>query len=139
MNQWKFVLVGVYLLLMSVWDIRKKEIPMIPGILCGIAVTGLQLVERNSLTSWLPGVAVALFLLAVGKLSRGGVGDGDALVYLVTGLCLGLADNLAVLVISLFLASLTALVLLVFCHVGKKYEMAFIPFTTVAFGLVVLL
>ena len=80
-----------------------------------------------------------MFMYAVSRISRGQVGTGDALVYFVTGLALGFMRNVELLMISLFLASVVALLLVVVRRVGKHYALRFIPFTAVEFGVVVCL
>jgi len=80
---------------------------------------------------------VALYI--VSKLSRGSIGEGDALVYMVTGVSVGFFRNFELLVLSLFFASMTGLFLLVTRKVGRKYAMPFIPFTAVAYGVVMML
>lgn len=132
-------IVGIYLVIMAVTDRRTKKIPVIPGIVCMALVALAQVVDGREWKSWIPGLLVGIFMYAVSRLSRGQVGTGDALVYFVTGLALGFMRNVELLMISLFLASIVALVLVVVRRVGKHYTLPFIPFTAVAFGVVVCL
>lgn len=129
--------VGIYLTIMSIWDLRRREIPMLPGLISVLLVCVGQICTGTSWKSWVMGALIGVIIYMVGRLSRGGVGTGDALVYVITGLCLGLARNLDILALSLFMAAMVGVTLLIFGKVGKKYAMPFIPFTAIAYGLVV--
>lgn len=139
MERWILLVAGIYMVSMAVIDIRKKEIPVVPGIVCAIIIIGIQLLGGNKWTNWLPGVTVGIVLWIVSKASHGAIGEGDAIAYAISGLALGFWGNLEVLVISLVLASLVGVCLMIFCRVGRKHSMAFIPFTAVAYGMVVCL
>ena len=131
--------IGLYLLIMSIIDFRKKEIPLLPGVICLTVVSAAMLVFGTGLLSLVMGVFIGVFLFGISRLSRGGVGEADALVYAVTGAGLGFYGNLELLLISLVLAAVVGLFLLVVKKVGRKYRMPFVPFTFVAYGMVVFL
>ena len=133
------ILVGVYLLIMGIIDFRKKEIPILPGVICLSLVTVTRLVSGEGILSVGMGVFVGLLLYGVSRISRGAVGEADALVYAVTGALLGGYGNLELLLISLILAALFGGLLLVIKRVGRKYRMPFVPFTFVAYGMVMCL
>ena len=81
---------------------------------------------------------VGVVLFAVSKVSRGAIGEGDALVYTLTGALLGITGNMELLLISLLLCSLVSLGLIVFRRVGRQYKIAFVPFIAIAYGVVVI-
>jgi leader peptidase (prepilin peptidase)/N-methyltransferase len=132
-------IVAIYIIWMAVTDLLHKEIPVVPGIVCILVVSLVQILSGNAWTGWLPGSLIGVFLFLLNRITRGKIGKGDALVYVVTGAALGFAGNLELLMFSLLLASVGALVLIVFRRVGRNYAMPFIPFTAAAFGMVVLL
>lgn len=133
------VLTGIYLVIMAVIDRRTKKIPVIPGVVCMGMVSLLQIVDGKEPGAWVPGIFVGIMLYMVSRISRGKIGSGDALVYVVTGLVLGFARNLELLLFSLLMASFVALLLVVVRRVGRNYAIPFVPFTAVAFGMVVCL
>ncbi|MCH5251555.1 MAG: hypothetical protein J1F22_01160 [Lachnospiraceae bacterium] len=139
MNQMLILLAGIYLAVMAVLDRKYKKIPVIPGVVCLVFVILGQFVAGQSVLHWLPGVFIGAFLYAVSRTSGGSIGEGDAIVYLVTGATLGFYRNLELLMLSLMLAAMMSLVLLVIKKVGRRYALPFIPFTAVAYGMVVLL
>lgn len=85
------------------------------------------------------GAGVGILLLLLAKVTGGSIGSGDALVYIVTGTGLGFVKILDVLFLSLLMSAVVAGALFIFRHVGKKYAIPFVPFTAIAYGLVVLL
>ncbi len=139
MEKWFLTLVALYLAVMAVWDIRRKEIPVLPGIAVLFVLLGFQIFVNHAWFHGLSGLLVGGFLWMAGRLSRGGVGEGDALVYLVLGAALGFFQAMEVLAVSLMLSSVLSGFLLVFRHVGRKYAIPFIPFTVAAYGLVMLM
>lgn len=133
------VITSGYLVTMAVIDRRKKEIPILPGILCLIFLVFAQVIKGGDWKHWLPGILVGIILYVISKLSKGSIGEGDAFVYMVTGISMGFVRNLELLIISLFLASFVGSILLITKRVGRKYAIPFVPFTTVAYGMVMML
>ena len=131
-----YCVVSVYLILMSIIDIRKKEIPLIPGaVLLGIIITVL-LICRADPVSFIGGMGIGALLYLISRLSRGSVGEADALVYLITGCTLGFWKNSELLLISLVLCSIVGGSLLVLKKVTGKTKLAFIPFTATGYIIV---
>lgn len=93
---------------------------------CGV-VTWL-LLREISLLSVLAGMAVGAALLGLSFLSRGAVGSGDALLFMVTGMFLGFLPNVLLLLLSSLFAGLTSLVLIAVKKNCKKKQIAFVPF-----------
>jgi len=129
----------IYLVVMAIIDRRRKEIPVIPGFVILFFLIIAQLIKGTKWSFIFFGILVGVALYIVSKLSRGSIGEGDALVYMVTGVSVGFFRNFELLVLSLFFASMTGLFLLVTRKVGRKYAMPFIPFTAVAYGVVMML
>ena len=111
MNVFIFLITGIYLSVMAVIDHRLQKIPVLPGV----------------------------FLYLMSKATRGAIGEGDALVYLMTGVTLGFFGNIELLTLSLFFSAIVSVFLLVFRKVGKKKRIPFVPFTAIAYGVVMVL
>lgn len=133
------ILTAIYLAVMAVIDRRTKTIPVLPGIIGTIAIAIAQMMDHVSGWQWIPGVLVGVFLYFISRATKGAVGEGDALVYTLTGVALGFFRNLELFILSLFLSSLVAGFLLVFRRVGKDCKIPFVPFTAVAYGVVMFL
>lgn len=136
------VILGIYLLLMAVYDIRKREIQMgislltlavlavcqICWILCGEEVWYLAF----------SGVTVGLFLTGLSKITRGQIGTGDGIVFIVSGTVLGFFENSILLFLSLIFAAVTGVCLILFRRVGRKDTMPFVPFIFAGYGVMCL-
>ena len=132
------VIPAVYLIAMSVADIRKKEIPVVPGIVCFGVLAILQTAAGDGWRPCLAGVAIAVLLWGVSKVTRGALGEGDALVYAVTGAALGFWGNLELLAASLCLSAAAGIVLLIIRRASLKTRIPFVPFAAVGYGMVML-
>lgn len=133
------IMVAIYLVIMAVVDGRKKEIPILPGIICLVCVVIGEMVNHAPWWECLPGMMVGLGLYVISKVTHGAIGEGDALVYTLTGALFGLMKNMELLIYSLFLCSFVSIVLLLARRINRKDKLAFIPFTAIAYGLVVIL
>ncbi len=130
---------GAYLLVMAVLDIKSRRIPLLPGVILLVVITGLCIPFAADIVSRLLGVAVGAFLYIVSKVSRGEVGEADAFVYAVTGMTIGIYHNVEVLLVSLFFAAIVSAFLLVIKRVDRKYKLPFIPFTFAGYVVVMVL
>ncbi|MBQ6538283.1 MAG: prepilin peptidase [Eubacterium sp.] len=130
---------GAYLLVMAVLDIKSRRIPLQPGMILLVVITGLSIPFAADIVSRLLGVAVGAFLYIVSKISRGEVGEADAFVYAVTGMTIGIYHNVEVLLVSLFFAAIVSAFLLVIKRVDRKYKLPFIPFTFAGYVVVMVL
>lgn len=134
-----WIISGIYITVMAVADIRKKEIAVLPGAVCALGIVILQLIRQNGWKLWVPGAGIGLMLWIISRLSHGAVGEGDALVYAVMGLAVGFTANLEILMVSLFLAAVVGIGMMIGKKAGKKDTMPFIPFTAAAYILVLCL
>ena len=134
---WKTVCLLCYFMVLSVYDIRTRKIPMSWLIIGGVAAL-VNLIYLGCcrpplefwselLKSWAPG----LLMLLAGWLG-GRVGCGDGCVLLVAGSILGSEKITAVFLGGLLIAAMTAGVLLAFRKVKKNDKLPFIPFLTVS-------
>lgn len=115
-------------------DWRKRKIPLLWNILCGIGMLFYQFVfAGQSIGSLLSSVLVGAILLAAAKICDQCIGYGDGIVFLVIGMWLGFWDTLVLLFGSLVLSSMKALFLILIKKKEKTYKIPFIPFVTAAY------
>lgn len=134
-----YIILLLYLLVMSVSDIKTLTIPLWPGVVCFGVIATIMLVTGTT-PVWIgAGALVGGLLFAISKASRGGIGEADSLVYAVTGVALGFYKNIEILFLSLTMAAVVGAFLLIVKKVGKKHRLPFVPFTFVACGMVMLL
>ena len=129
--------IGILLILIisSIEDIRKKEIPLWEIVACGIIsgvclimeLTGGEIEPGMIALSLVPGGVTLLLALA----TRQGVGFGDGLIILSMGPTLGAWGIIAAVMIALFTSGLFSGILLIFRRAGKKTRIPFVPFLTI--------
>ena len=85
------------------------------------------------------GSALAGLILLFSVLSKGKIGQGDGIVFMLTGLYLGVEKNLALMLLSFVLAGCWAFLLIIFLHRDKKEKIPFIPFLFLAYLLILVL
>ncbi len=128
----------IYLIVMAIWDLVTGHISM--RISFGTSVVLLVFrvvsVQRNEV-SWImafSGVIVGIGLILLAKLSRGGIGAGDGVVFVVTGLVLEMWENVILLFMSLWIVGILGAILLVIRRVRRKTLIPFVPFILLGYG-----
>ena len=138
------VLLAVYLLCLSVWDIRRGELPLL--VLAVGGGTGLLLRLWDALTgsglpalcgTYLPGAAVGLSLLAAARLTQEEIGYGDGICFCTLALWLPWGDLFTLLMAALALCGIPGLVISLI-RKQRKIALPFLPFVTAAYLLMCL-
>lgn len=137
-----YIILFIYLFLMSVYDIRKKEIHteisvvtivvLAAGQICRIAC-GEQI--------WylaFTGVIEGGLLIGLSKITHGQVGIGDGIVFITSGVMFGFFENGILLFLSLVFAAVAGGFLLLLRRVGRKDMIPFVPFIFVGYGVMCL-
>ena len=121
--------IGVFLMLSisSIFDIRKKSIPIqilvAAGIWAVICLT-LSVTENGAevLAGSLPGLLPGAVLLMLGFLTQQKVGYGDGILLIIMGLMEGVRMVLLTFCIGLFLQSILAVILVLFKKADKQTQ-----------------
>ena len=120
---------GVCILLLcnSIRDIRKKEILLIPTAAAGAAgLFAAFVLQEPVLTGILPSLLPGILLLFLSRFTGEKIGYGDGILTLTLGIWRGLSGTLLILAGAFWLASGTAIFLLIRRSVRK--ELPFVPF-----------
>lgn len=130
----------VYFLAASVYDVKNREIPLFVSAVaaCLLFVIRLYLVCRGEMplqTAFL-GVGIGIVLLIVSALTKGEIGSGDGIMFIVSGLVSGFYENGVLLFVSLVFTAAAGSVLVVVKRVGRKYELPFAPFVFAGYGVI---
>lgn len=96
----------------------------------GLMGIGMILVTGRPFEELLPALFPALLLFGVNRVTEGGVGEGDAWFFLVTGLFLNVWEVVALLISGLFFCSIFCLSMAVSMGVQRsRYRrVPFLPF-----------
>ena len=86
-----------FLIIVSWQDMKNRSVALWTYGLFGSCAWFLNLcrTEQSDWKALACGIGLCLFLLAVSKITEGAVGEGDAYFFIVTGLFLGAAKNIA--------------------------------------------
>ncbi len=125
----KIIVLGEFLFLEGIRDLRKREISMITVIIVGILGGILQFnYIKDSGLEIVGGVLIGVVLLILAKVTGEKIGYGDGWVLAVSGLYLGFRGNMYLLLLSLFGASIVSISLLLFKKATRKTELPFVSF-----------
>ena len=139
---------GGLLIMNTVWDLRKKEILLLPtllilagGVICRIlegTAEEIQLLSGQVSSGaggwqWIPAVLPGVFLLLLSLASKGKVGFGDGLVVCAAGLWCGPESILLALFFALLLVPAAAGMQRL--RKRKVRELPFVPFLLAGFVL----
>lgn len=124
----------------SLEDIKSKQITLM--VTLGSALAGLVchlIYQSHSIYSMLGGMVFGGLILLFSVLSKGKIGQGDGIIFMLTGLYLGVEKNIALMLLSFVLAGCWAFMAILFWHRDKKEKIPFIPFLFVAYLLILVL
>lgn len=129
---------GFYLLVVSIFDIKEKAIPVlflvVGGILAGVGAVYSVIVGEVSWYLPLLGMMPGAALLVIARITEK-MGYGDGIVLLMIGGLIGYRGSLLVLCMGSFFASIFCVVLLAVRKVKKHSRIPYVPFLTGAYWL----
>lgn len=150
----KIIIIVLYLIILSIYDIRTQKIPVKWLAVGSVAVVGTIVREisdvlevagswqelwpalwqefgQELLTGWLPGLAILGACVVTGR-----VGSADGWVLLIVGSMLSSGQMMAAFGCSMILIAIMAGVLLLLKRAGKNDRLPYLPFLTAAVVLV---
>ena len=144
--------VGILLLWNSIRDMKRKtlynrELLLGAGVVlllltadCMCSGTVADLLFSAEELPWkrLLGMVPGIVVLLLSVVLRGGIGKGDGYLLCISGMALGVQENTALLFYGLFLAGITAAVLMIFKRVKRDTKLPFVPFLFAGFLLTVI-
>ncbi len=129
---------GGYLCVVSVWDIRKREIPLWLIAVGGLLAAGLGFFsEKHSIMLMIAGALVGMVFVGISKVTEEAFGYGDSLMIVVAGVYLGFWNVLGLLVWAHVLAALFAGYILIRKGIYKGVSFPFVPFLLAAYTVIV--
>ncbi len=133
------ILTAVFLTVCSYTDIKKKLVSVKVIVLFFLIGALICLNSGNSALAVIMRLLPGVFFVILSKVSGGKIGEGDGMVLLVTGLYLGLIENVWLLCLALFLSAVFSVAVLILKKSGKNESFPFVPFMLAAFILLKLL
>ena len=130
------ILLWLYLLGLSLWDLRRKELPLwllAAGAAAGMTLRSMSAAAGQNLEelcgTYIPGLAVGALLLAGAKLTREEIGYGDGLCFCTLAFWLPWGDLLTLLLLALLLCGIPGVIVSLIRR-EKKKSLPFLPFVT---------
>lgn len=119
----------------ALWDLKKKEIPLLLLVLMGFIIV-LQIILEKPINWWgiFSGALIGMLCLFFSKCTREAIGYGDSWLILELGLYLGGICLLQVLFLASVMAGLLSLFYLWKKQWKRKATIPFIPFIALACG-----
>lgn len=131
---WCKVLFAVYLIILSVMDIKWKKLPftfLLSGAL--LAAAGYLCEREIPLMLLAAGGAVGIIFLIISKATGESFGYGDSILILFMGSFLGLWDILSVLLGAFSMAAVFSAFMMVKRGFHRKSSFPFVPFLAAAY------
>lgn len=121
--------VGSLLGISAFIDFKWKKVSLKIMLLYGIlGILNTVFFPSQTIISIIGGVFLGVCIMGVSKITRGGIGLGDGLIVVVTGIYLGLWKNLELISGGFFLAFICSMFLLIVKKENRKKEIPFVPF-----------
>jgi len=120
------------LVLMSIVDLKSMTLP-VELLVLGALFPSIVLVYYR-MDGWILQIILSLLIIGIGlglsKVLRGGLGEGDVIVFGLVTLYMGWMHLLIVLFGGLLLASMTGVLMMIFAGKNSKAMLPFLPFLT---------
>lgn len=133
MNLLKIILV-ILLIICTIEDMKEKAVTM--PVVYGFGLIGLLMqgyLKNISVWSVIGGMGIGILIIGISHLTKGGIGMGDGILIVVTGIYLGLRDNFILLLAALTGVLIWAGFLAVTKGISRNKEIPFIPFMLAAY------
>lgn len=127
----------IYLLAMSIYDVKRKEIHMGVTLLTGGVLSAIRIFQffhKDVTFELVLGVVPGILVLLLSYFTHGKIGMGDGFVMMVCGTVLSLFENLLLLFLAFVLSAAVGAGLMIFRRVKRSYIMPFVPFICISFG-----
>lgn len=112
----------------SLEDLRDRKITVTVTLFSGILGILLHMLSLEiSIFEMIAGMMTGVWVLLLGRLTGGKIGTGDGIVFMLTGLYLGVQKNLALMCISFTLAGVWGMFVLLLCC-RRDQRIPFVPF-----------
>ncbi len=123
-------ILAVYLFVLSVIDVVKHELNIF-YLVCGVIPVASSFLSADSgisIISRVLGFLLGIVVLLISIITKGKIGNADAIVIGIIGICCGVGINCEVLTIACVMIVPYSIALLARGRLNKKTGVAFVPF-----------
>lgn len=129
----KEIVLGIVLTVQGGIDLKNKEIPLWISVLGALAGIVFCVIEKRNISEFVVACAPGVLAILFSKFTKEAIGYGDSILLLVMGIYMTLEELISVVVLAFGIAGIVALVLLVVLRKSGRYEIAFVPFLSLAY------
>lgn len=122
------------LIIFSVEDILYREISVKVILVFLLMGIGIRVYDNTLLSTeifW--GIFIGMIIIASSIILAGNIGVGDGIIFVLTGLFLGIADNLRILIFSVTISGIIGGLLIILKIKKKDYKMPFTVFILISY------
>ena len=122
------------LIIFSVEDILYREISVKVILVFLLMGIGIRVYDNTLLSTeifW--GIFIGMIIIASSIILAGNSGVGDGIIFVLTGLFLGIADNLRILIFSVTISGIIGGLLIILKIKKKDYKMPFTVFIFISY------
>lgn len=130
------IILAMGLFINAILDIKKRQISVLVVLLMAIFEIGYKfyydlILFPECILSIIPG----LIMIIIAFFSDQSIGYGDGLLVMCLGLYMMVEQILFIGIISVTIAGVFAIILVIFGHKKKNYEIPFVPFMVIGYGM----
>ena len=130
------IILAIGLFINAILDIKKREVSVLVVLLMAIFEVGYKfyydlILFPKCILSIIPG----LVMIIISFFSDQSIGYGDGLLVMCLGLYMMVDQILFMGIISVTIAGVFAIILVIFGHKKKNYEIPFVPFMVIGYGM----
>lgn len=125
---WRIVSAGLYLALGSIYDIKKRVIPLWLPVAFGVGTAILGLIAGGSELSPFGGAAAGGAVILVGYFTGWKIGPGDGISMALLGLLLGASKAFGILLCGVFFCGIAGIGLIILKRGSLKTRLPLLPF-----------
>ena len=130
-----YIILGIALLLCTITDLKYQEIYLSVIVADMVLLIGYHIWQNSFLAVDIIGVIAVGVVFGIICIASGNkIGSGDVLLFMLTGLGLGVYANIFIIMISFFCAFFAAIFLVTVRHKTKNYRMPLAPFVLCSFA-----
>ena len=127
------------LIIFSVEDMLYREISVKVILVFLLMGIGIRVYDNTLLSTeifW--GIFIGMIIIASSIILAGNIGVGDGIIFVLTGLFLGIADNLRILIFSVTISGIIGGLLIILKIKKKDYKMPFTVFILISYIVVII-
>ena len=129
-----YTIIGTGLFICTITDLKSKQIYLPVVVADSLLLVGYHIWQQDmSVKEVIGTVIIIAFFLSLSLLTKEQIGLGDVLMFAMTGIGLGVLNNIFILMICFAEIFMFAIILVVFMKKSRNYRIPVAPFLLLSF------